>query len=193
MITQMKAPQLVMNAILYLSWCCNPSLGLATKARACKSVGQERSQECERVWEWTVTLPNELPFWKLESRWTPETLENDCKGQNPSPWGVLYIIGNLLKHRCPKWACMTHLDICNTNYGQKKRSRVKPNHRKSGINPIPSCAGGMRHTIRKLLARVTTSLQTSSQWEVCTRSYSLTKSREFQFWRFRDSHLGVPG
>jgi hypothetical protein len=38
--------------------CRNPSLGLATKARACKGVGQERklnshiscSQECKRVW-----------------------------------------------------------------------------------------------------------------------------------------------
>jgi hypothetical protein len=25
-----------------------------------------------------------------------------------------------LKHRCPKWACIIHLDICNTSYGQKK-------------------------------------------------------------------------
>jgi hypothetical protein len=34
-------------------------------------------------------------------------------------WEVFYIIGNLLKLRCLKWACMTHLDIWN-NYGQKK-------------------------------------------------------------------------
>jgi hypothetical protein len=25
-----------------------------------------------------------------------------------------------LKHRCLKWACMTHLDISNTSYGPKK-------------------------------------------------------------------------
>jgi hypothetical protein len=60
------------------------------------------------------------PNWELESQWTPETLESDCKGQNPSPWKVVYIVGKLLKRRCPKWACVTHLDICNTSYGQKK-------------------------------------------------------------------------
>ncbi len=76
--------------------------------------------ECGRVWKWTLTLPIELPFWELESRWTPKTLESDCKGQNPLTWRVLYIIGKLLKFRCPKWAFMTHLDICNTSYGQKK-------------------------------------------------------------------------
>jgi len=32
-------------------------------------------------------------------------------------WRVLYIIGNLLKCRCLKWAHMTHLDIWNTSYG----------------------------------------------------------------------------
>jgi hypothetical protein len=35
-------------------------------------------------------------------------------------WGIIYIIGKLLKWRCLKWACIAHLDIWNTNYGQKK-------------------------------------------------------------------------
>jgi hypothetical protein len=35
-------------------------------------------------------------------------------------WGVLYIIRNWLKYTCFKWACMTHLNIWNTSYGQKK-------------------------------------------------------------------------
>jgi hypothetical protein len=35
-------------------------------------------------------------------------------------WGVPYIIGKLLEHRCLKWARMIHLDIWNTSYGQKK-------------------------------------------------------------------------
>jgi hypothetical protein len=78
------------------------------------------AQECGRVWEWTLTLSNELPFWELESWWIPKTSESNCKGLNSSPWGVLYIIEKLLKCRCPKWARMTHLDICNTTYGQKK-------------------------------------------------------------------------
>jgi hypothetical protein len=35
-------------------------------------------------------------------------------------YGVLYIIGKLLECRCLKWALITHLDIWNTSYGQKK-------------------------------------------------------------------------
>jgi hypothetical protein len=42
------------------------------------------------------------------------------RGQNPMDWGVFYITGKLLKHRCLKWARMTHLDIWNTSYIQKK-------------------------------------------------------------------------
>jgi hypothetical protein len=51
---------------------------------------------------------------------TPEFLEHNFRGQNSSPWRVIYIIGNLLKRRCLKWARIAHLDICNTSYGQKK-------------------------------------------------------------------------
>jgi hypothetical protein len=28
--------------------------------------------------------------------------------------------GKVLKCRCPKWPCMSHLDICNTSYDRKK-------------------------------------------------------------------------
>ncbi len=55
-----------------------------------------------------------------ESSGTHEISEFDCKGQNTSHRGFLYIIGKLSKCKCPKWARMTHLDICNTSYGQKK-------------------------------------------------------------------------
>jgi hypothetical protein len=59
------------------------------------------------VRERTLTFPNELPCWELESRWTPECLESDYKGQNPMAQGVLHTIGKLLKHRCLKWVRMT--------------------------------------------------------------------------------------
>jgi hypothetical protein len=74
----------------------------------------------ESVREWTLTLPRELPPWELKSWWTTECSESDCKNQNPMDWGFPYTIGKLLKHRCLKWARMTHLDIWNTSYGQKK-------------------------------------------------------------------------
>jgi hypothetical protein len=35
-------------------------------------------------------------------------------------WGVFYIFGKLLEHKCLKWACITNLDIWNTSYGQKE-------------------------------------------------------------------------
>jgi hypothetical protein len=55
-----------------------------------------------------------------ESSGTPENSEFDCRGQNTSPWGVLYTIEKVLKCRCPKWPRMSHLDICSTSYGRKK-------------------------------------------------------------------------
>jgi hypothetical protein len=56
----------------------------------------------------------------MESRWTPETSESDFKGQTSMDCGVFYINGKLLKLICLKWACIAHLDIWNTSYGQKK-------------------------------------------------------------------------
>jgi hypothetical protein len=58
----------------------------------------------------------------LESSGTPKTSEFDCRGQNTSPWGVLYTVGKVLKFRCRKWSCMSHSDICSTSYGQKTNS-----------------------------------------------------------------------
>jgi len=37
-----------------------------------------------------------------------------------SDWGVLDVIGKVLKCRCPKWPRIGHLDICSPSYGQKK-------------------------------------------------------------------------
>jgi hypothetical protein len=76
--------------------CCNPTL-----------------RECE-----DETHTPEMRTWEFSG--TPKSLEFDYNGQNTSHLCILYIIGKLLKCRCPKWACMTHLDICNISYGQKK-------------------------------------------------------------------------
>jgi hypothetical protein len=53
-------------------------------------------------------------------KWTLKFSKRNCKGQNPSPRKVPYIIGKLLKRRCLKWVCISHLDIWNTSYDQKK-------------------------------------------------------------------------
>jgi hypothetical protein len=71
--------------------------------------------------EGSVRSPLTLPKMGLGSPpGLPKSLEHDCRGQNTSPWGVLYIVGKVSKCRCPKWPRMSHLDICNTSYGQKK-------------------------------------------------------------------------
>ncbi len=56
----------------------------------------------------------------LESFGTPKNSKLDCKGQNTLHWGVLYTIEKILKCRCPKWPCMSHLDICSPSYEQKR-------------------------------------------------------------------------
>jgi hypothetical protein len=56
----------------------------------------------------------------LESSGTPENSELDCKGQITLHWGVLYTAGKVLKCKCPKWPCMSHLEICSPSYGKKK-------------------------------------------------------------------------
>jgi hypothetical protein len=35
-------------------------------------------------------------------------------------WGVLYIVGKVLKYRCLEWPRMSHLDIWSISYGRKK-------------------------------------------------------------------------
>jgi hypothetical protein len=64
------------SAHLHVFECCNPSLGLTTKARGCKVASQaEHSgvtshapRSAKSVREWTLTLPSELPCWELESQ-----------------------------------------------------------------------------------------------------------------------------
>jgi hypothetical protein len=61
---------------------------------------------------------SEMGTW--ESSEILKTLEFNCRDQNTSPWGIIYIIGKLLKFRCRKWAHMGHLDISSINYDKKK-------------------------------------------------------------------------
>jgi len=78
------------------------------------------SRECRRMWGMTLTLPSEFPLWELESQWTIKSSKSNFRDQNALYWGFPYIIEKILKHKCLKWACMTHLDTSNTSYGQKK-------------------------------------------------------------------------
>jgi hypothetical protein len=70
-----------------------------------------------QVWGWNPTLGKSED---LESSETPECLKLDNKAQNTSHWGVLGVIGKVLKLKYRKWPRISHLDICSPSYGQKK-------------------------------------------------------------------------
>ncbi len=98
-----------------------PRQGFA-RLRAKREVGSHTtySRECEKVWGNEPSHPKGVPLWELESWWTPKFSKGDCRGQNSMAWGVIYINGKLLKRKYLKWACIAHMDIWNTSYGQKK-------------------------------------------------------------------------
>jgi hypothetical protein len=70
-----------------------------------------------QVWGWSPTL-GKVGGW--ESSGTPECLELDNKGKNTSHWGVLDVIGKVLKRRYWKCPHIGNSDICSSSYGQKK-------------------------------------------------------------------------
>jgi len=109
-------------------YCRNPSLGLATKARGYKVAGQEgnmgvmphaprSARECEGIDPHT---PKGIPPLGVGVLMDSRMFRERLQGSKPNVLKKNYIIRKLLKFRCLKWACMTHLDICNTSYGQKK-------------------------------------------------------------------------
>jgi hypothetical protein len=70
----------------------------------------------------------------LESSGTPKNSELELKGQKTSHWGVLDVIGKVLKCRCLNWPRIGHLDICSPSYGQKKALDKSYNF---GLNLVP--------------------------------------------------------
>jgi hypothetical protein len=72
------------------------------------------------LWPSVGVKPNTPKVGDLESFGTPERLGFDSKAQNTSMWGVLGVIGKVLKRKYRKWPRIGHLDICNPRYGQKK-------------------------------------------------------------------------
>jgi len=119
--------------VTYLSNCPDPNFGLTTKARAWKGAGRECNLEVtfivlglwKNVRKRAHTLLSGLPFWELESLWSPKFSESNLKGWNSLDWKLPHTIEKLLKLRCLKWACMIHLSIYNTSYGQNKGQESK--------------------------------------------------------------------
>jgi hypothetical protein len=91
-----------------------------------------------QVWGWSPTLGKSED---LESSGTPECSELDSKAQNTSHWGVLSVIGKVLKRRYRKWPRIGHLDICSSSYGKKKGResnwQFDSRPQKVGNRPLP--------------------------------------------------------
>jgi len=87
------------NVLNNLIRCCNPTL--------------------RQVWGWN-SHSQKWELGVLQDSKTPVILELNCRGQNTSPWDVLYTVGKALKCKCRKWPRMSHLDICSTSYSRKK-------------------------------------------------------------------------
>jgi len=64
--------------------------------------------------------PNTSKVGDLESSGTLECLEFNSKAQNTLHWGVLGVIGKVLKRRYRKWPRIGNSDICSPSYWQKK-------------------------------------------------------------------------
>ncbi len=126
-----------------------------------------------------------------------EFSKGNRRGQNSLDWKVTYIIGKLLEHRCLKWPRMTHLDNWNTNYGQKKgqESNWQFDFRPLKVENCPNfLASRWRATYfcKVLDEGYNFAVELISIGGLHTKVWA-PKSRESQLWKFRDSHLGVPG
>jgi hypothetical protein len=89
------------------------------------------------------------------------------------------------------WTSTIHV-MAKRRAGSQTAS-LTPDFKKSRIDPIPMCAGGVWCAIGKLSRRATSSLQTLPQSKVGARSYERPKSRESKPGQFQDSTLGVLG
>jgi hypothetical protein len=88
----------------------------------------------DQVWGWSPTLGKVRD---LESSGTPECSELDSKGKNTSHWGVLGVIGKVLKRRYRKCPRIGNSDICSPSYGQKKGRQFDSRPLKVRNRPLP--------------------------------------------------------
>jgi hypothetical protein len=83
-----------MLQVLFMCWVGVTTLALGSQlrqkgvarlwAKRKSGVMPHTPKSARSVREWALTLPRQHPKRELESRWTLETSESDCKGQNSS-------------------------------------------------------------------------------------------------------------
>jgi len=74
----------------------------------------------------------------MESQWTPETSESDCRGQTSMDYGVLYINGKILERRCLKWLARliwtSETQVMAKTRAGSRTASLTPDHKNSGID-----------------------------------------------------------
>jgi hypothetical protein len=145
--------------------------------------------------------PNTSKVGDLESSGTPECLEFDNKAQNTSHWGVLSVIGKLLKRRYRKWPRIGHLDICSPSSGQKKgrESNWQFDSRPLKVGNQPFSDLRIESAIRRWkdldesykfgLDLIAIRLRSRELWALKVPGLHPGHFRD----KFRDSNPGVPG
>jgi hypothetical protein len=144
-------------------------------------------------WGWSPTLGK---VEDLESFETLECLKLDSKAQNTSHWGVLGVIGKVLKLRYRKWPRIGHLDICSLSYGQKKgrESNWQFDSRplKVGNRPLPNIRFECATWRWKDLDEGYNFDSDIVTIGLCSRELWPSKVPRVQLGRFRDSISRVP-
>jgi hypothetical protein len=147
-----------------------------------------------QVWGRTPTL-GKVGGW--ESSGIPECLELDSKGQNTSHWGVLGVIGKVLKRRYRKWPRIGNSDICSPSYGQKKgrESNWQFDSRplKVGNRPLPDVRFERATWRWKDLDEGYNFGLDLVTIQLCSRELWRFKVPGVSPKQFRDSILGIPG
>jgi hypothetical protein len=149
------------------------------------------------LWPSVGVKPNTWKSWELESSETPQCSELDSKGQNTSHWGVLGVIGKVLKRRCRKCPRIGHLDIYSPSYGQKKGRESNWQFNswplKVGNRPLRDVRFGSATWSWKDLDEGYNFDSDLVAIQLCSRELSRFKVLEVPPGQFRDSISGVPG
>jgi hypothetical protein len=75
-----------------------------------------RNPTLRQVWGWN----SHSQKWELGVLWDSRKLRAWLQGSKHLALRCSLYLEKVLKRRCRKWPCMSHLNTCNTSYGQKK-------------------------------------------------------------------------
>jgi hypothetical protein len=149
------------------------------------------------LWPSVGVKPNTSKVGDLESFGTPECLQFDNKARNTSHWGVLGVIGKVLKLRYRKWPRIGHLDICSPSYGQKKS---RESNWQFNSRPLKVWNRPLSNIRFESATRRWKDLDEGYSFgsdliaiRLCSRELWAPKVPGLQPGQFRDSNLGVPG